>query len=165
LGVTGPEDSYTDWGADFQYDRTIPQFRGDVLSIRGTYIRENSSLVATAGSIPGDTLIQHHLNTFQANAEYHLGDKYSGTIGYFNIDGTPDPNIYPPGPVTGNANNGDPRSAGYIANLSWWPVQNIGLTLQYTGYTRFNGAATNYDGVGRNANSNNTLYLLARFVF
>jgi hypothetical protein len=165
LGVTGPEDGYTDWAADFQYDRTIPQFRGDVLSFRGTYIRENSSLVATAGSITGDTLVQHHLNTVQANAEYHLGDKYSGTIGYFNIDGTPDPNIFPPGPVTGNANNGDPRSAGYIANISWWPVQNIGLTLQYTGYTRFNGAATNYDGAGRNANSNNTLYLLARFVF
>ena len=57
------------------------------------------------------------------------------------------------------------EATGYIANISWWPVQNIGLTLQYTGYTRFNGAATNYDGAGRNANSNNTLYLLARFVF
>ncbi len=49
--------------------------------------------------------------------------------------------------VTGSA-NGDPRSNGFIANLSWWPVQNIGLTCQYTGYTRFNGAATNYDGNG-----------------
>jgi len=143
----------------------MPKLRGDVLSIRGTYIRENSSLVATASTFTNDTLIQHHLNTIQANAEYHLGDKYSGTIGYFNVDGTPDPNIFTPGvPVTGNA-NGDPRSAGYIANISWWPVQNIGLTLQYTGYTRFNGAATNYDGAGRNASSNNTLYLLARFVF
>jgi hypothetical protein len=165
LGVTGLEDGYTDWAVDFQDDLTIPKLRGDVVSIRGTYIRENSSLVATAGGITGDTLIQHHLNTVQANAEYHFGDKYSGTIGYFNVNGTPDPNIFAPGvPVTGNL-NGDPRSAGIIANVSWWPVQNIGLTLQYTGYTRFNGAATNYDGAGRNASSNNTLYLLARFVF
>ncbi len=164
--ITGLEDGYTDWAADFQDDLTIPQLRGDVLSIRGLYIRENSSLLATAASFSGDTLVQHHLNTVQANAEYHLGDKYSGTIGYFNINGTPDPNIFPGSvPVTGNANNGDPRSAGYIANVSWWPVQNIGLTLQYTGYTRFNGAATNYDGAGRNASSNNTLYLVARFVF
>jgi hypothetical protein len=163
-GVTGLEDGFTDWAADFQYDRTIPQFRGDVLSIRGTYIRENSSLLSTFTS-GGASSVQHHLNTLQANAEYHLGDKYSGTIGYFNLDGTPDPLLFPTGPVTGNANNGDPRSAGYIANISWWPVQNIGLTLQYTGYTRFNGAATNYDGSGRNADSNNTLYLLARFVF
>jgi hypothetical protein len=162
--ITGLVDGYTDWAADFQYDRTIPQFRGDVVSFRGTYIRENSSLLATFNN-GGALFVQHHLNTVQANAEYHLGDKYSGTIGYFNIDGTPDPLQFPTGPVTGNANNGDPRSAGYIANISWWPVQNIGLTLQYTGYTRFNGAATNYDGSGRNANSNNALYLLARFVF
>ena len=161
--ITGLEDSYTDWAADFQYDRTIPQFRGDVLSIRGTYIRENSSLVATASSLT-DPLIRHHLNTVQANAEYHFGDKYSGTIGYFNVTGTPDPLLFPAGPVTGNA-NGDPRSNGVIANVSWWPVQNIGLTFQYTGYTRFNGAGTNYDGAGRNAGSNNTIYLLARFVF
>jgi hypothetical protein len=165
-GVTGLEDGYTDWAADFQYDRTIPQFRGDVLSIRGTYIRENSALLATA-SIPvnpGAAFVPHHLNTVQANAEYHFGDKYSGTIGYFNVTGTPDPLLFPAGPVTGNA-NGDPRSNGVIANVSWWPVQNIGLTFQYTGYTRFNGAGTNYDGAGRSAGSNNTIYLLARFVF
>lgn len=163
-GVTGLEDGYTDWAADFQYDRTIPQFRGDVLSIRGTYIRENSSLLATFNNAGAD-FVQHHLNTVQANAEYHLGDKYSGTIGYFNVTGTSDNSLYPGGtPVFGNA-NGDPRSGGYIANVSWWPVQNIGLTLQYTGYTRFNGGGANYDGAGRNAGSNNTLYLLARFVF
>jgi len=167
--VTGLEDSYTDWAADFQYDRIIPQFRGDVLSIRGTYIRENSSLLSTSAA-----LVQHHLNTVQANAEYHFGDKYSATIGYFDVDGTPDFLLYSnattPGdpttvpPVIGSL-NGDPRSNGVIANVSWWPVQNIGLTFQYTGYTRFNGAGTNYDGAGRSAGSNNTLYLVARFVF
>jgi hypothetical protein len=162
--ITGLEDGYTDYAFDFQYDRTIPQFGGDVFSLRGTYIRENSSLVATAASNPGDLLIRHHLNTMQANAEYHFGHKLSGTIGYFNIDGTPDPVLFPAGSVSGSA-NGDPRSNGYIANVSWWPVQNIGLTFQYTGYERFNGGATNYDGSGRNADSNNTVYLVARFVF
>ena len=162
-GITGFEDGYTDWAADFQYDRTIPQFRGDVVSFRGTYIRENSSLLATFNN-GGASFVQHHLNTVQANAEYHLGDKYSATIGYFNVTGTPDPLLFPLAPVTGNV-NGDPRSNGYTANVSWWPVQNIGLTFQYTGYTRFNGAGTNYDGAGRAAGSNNTLYLVARFVF
>jgi len=163
-GITGLEDSYTDWAADFQDDITIPQFRGDVLSIRGTYIRENSSLLATFTNT-GAASVQHHLDTVQANAEYHFGDRYSATMGFFNVTGTSDTGLYAPGtPVSGNA-NGDPHSTGYVANVSWWPVQNIGLTLQYTGYTRFNGAATNYDGAGRNANSNNTLYLLARFVF
>ena len=171
--ITGLEDSYTDWAVDFQYDRTIPRFGGDVLSLRGTYIRENSALVATGVNL-GDPLVRHHLNTLQANAEYHFGNKLSGTIGYFNIDGTPDFLLYSGAsdptdvttvPAVSGSLNGDPRSNGYIANVSWWPVQNVGLTFQYTGYTRFNGAATNYDGAGRNASSNNTVYLVARFVF
>jgi len=172
-GITGLEDAYTDWAVDFQYDRTIPQFRGDVLSIRGTYIRENSSLLSTFTG-GGADVVQHHLNTIQANAEYHFGDKYSATLGYFNVDGTPDFSLYSGAATTGGITtvppvfgsaNGDPRSTGYIANISWWPVQNIGLTAQYTGYTRFNGASMNYDTNGRNASSNNTIYLVARFVF
>jgi len=172
-GITGLEDAYTDWAGDFQYDHIFPQFHGDVLSIRGTYIRENSALLNTFTG-GGADVVQHHLNTIQANAEYHFGDKYSATIGYFNVDGTPDFSLYSgastPGdvttvpPVTGSV-NGDPRSNGFIANLSWWPVQNIGLSAQYTAYTRFNGGNTNYDNNGRNASSNNTIYLVARFVF
>ena len=163
--ITGPEDGYTDWAADFQYDRTIPRFGGDVFSLRGTYIRENSSLLATNMLVPsGASQVQHHLNTVQANAEYHFGDRYSATIGWFNITGTPDALLYAPNPVFGSA-NGDPRGNGYIANISWWPVQNIDLAFQYTGYLRFNGAGTNYDGFGRNAGANNTVYLLARFIF
>jgi hypothetical protein len=144
-----------------------------VVSVRGTYIRENSSLLSTFTS-GGADLVHHHLNTVQANAEYHLGDKYSATFGWFDVNGTPDFTLYSGAmssggittfpAVTGSA-NGDPRSSGYIANLSWWPVQNIGLTCQYTGYTRFNGARLNYDANGRNADSNNTIYLVARFVF
>ena len=173
FAITGLEDSFTDWAFDFQYDRTIPRFGGDVLSFRGTYIRENSALVSTFNS-GGSDFVQHHLNTVQANAEYHFGDKVSGTIGFFNIDGTPDFTLYSGAttsgdpttvpPVTGSL-NGDPRSNGYIANVSYWPVQNIGLTFQYTGYMRFNGGGINYDGSGRTAGSNNTVYLLARFVF
>jgi len=164
-GITGftSQNGYTDWAADFQYDRTIPRFGGDVFSLRGTYIRENSSLAASfAGG--GASLVRHHLNTVQTNAEYHFGNRYAALFGWFAVDGTPDPLLYPTAPVSGSA-NGDPRSNGYIANASWWPVQNIGLTFQYTGYTRFNGAGTNYDGSGRKASGNNTVFLDVRFVF
>jgi hypothetical protein len=162
-GFGGMFDSYTDWAADFQYDHTIPQFGGDVLSIRGTYIRENSSNFEPNES-EGVSLMPNHLNTVQENAEYHFGDRLSATAGFFNVTGTSDPFLFPSGAVSGNA-NGDPHSNGYLANVSWWPVQNIGLTFQYTGYLRFNGAATNYDGAGRSAGANNTVYLLARFIF
>jgi hypothetical protein len=157
----GPQDSYTDVAVDTQIDRTL--FRTDVLSFRGTYIHENSDLLASAqAGIAG--FGSHHLNTFMANAEYHFGNRYTGTLGVFNTGGTVDPVLYAPGAVSGSA-NGDPRGAGYILNFSYWPWQNLQLAAQYTGYSRFNGGSTNYDGSGRNASANNTVYLDARFVF
>jgi len=161
--ITGLEDGYTDWAADFQFDHTIPQWKNDVLSIRGTYIRENSSLVASFTNGAAD-LVGHHLNTVQGEAEYHFGNRVSTTAGLFSVTGTADPTLYPTGPVTGNL-NGSPASRGYILSVAWWPQQNIGLTAQYTGYTRFNGGSTSYDAAGRNADGNNSIYLMARFVF
>jgi hypothetical protein len=161
--VTGLMDGYTDFAGDFQYDRTIPQFKNDVLSIRGTYIRENSSLLATVAA-GGAAQIGHHLNTAQANVEYHFGTKLSGAAGFFDITGTRDALLFASAPVAGSA-SGSPQSNGYILNVSWWPEQNVDLAFQYTGYLRFNGAKLNYDGAGRDATANNTVFLLARFVF
>ncbi|MGA8064867.1 MAG: hypothetical protein WB951_21895 [Candidatus Sulfotelmatobacter sp.] len=160
-GITGPEDEYTDFAFDTQIDRTL--FRTDVLSFRGTYIHENSDLLASvAQSVT--PLGSHHLNTILANAEYHFGNRYTGTFGWFDTGGTVDPALYAPAAVSGSA-NGDPRGAGYIANFSYWPWQNLQLAAQYTGYTRFNGGTTNYDGSGRNASANNTIYLDAKIIF
>ncbi len=158
--IIGPEDTYTDYGFDFQYDRVLGK---DVLSLRGTYIRENSALAASlADGAAG--FLNHHLNTFNANAEYHFGNRYSTAFGWFTTTGTSDPLLYPQSGVTGNA-NGNPQSAGYILNFSVWPTQNLDLAAQYVGYTRFNGAAINYDAAGRDATGNNAIYLLARFIF
>jgi hypothetical protein len=159
--VSGPEDVYTDWAVDTQVDQTF--FRTDVLSLRGTYIRESSNLAASAAAgtaLPGG----HHLKTFVANAEYHLGTRYTGTFGWFDTEGTVDPTLYSPGSLTGSA-NGNPKSTGYIVNVSYWPWQNLQAALQYTAFTRFNGGTTNYDGSGRSASANNTLYLDLKFLF
>ncbi len=158
--ITGLKDSYTDAAADFQYDRTLGK---DVFSLRGTYIRENSALLASL-SAGGAEQIRHHLNAFNTNAEYHFGNRYSTAFGWFTTTGTRDPILFPQAAIAGSG-NGSPNSSGYIANFSVWPIQNLDLAVQYTGYTRFNGAAKNYDAAGRNANGNNTVYLLARFVF
>jgi hypothetical protein len=162
-GVTGPEDEYTDYAFDTQIDRTL--FRTDVLSFRGTYIRENSDLLSSYLVQGGAGFGPHDLNTVMANAEYHIGNKYTGTFGWFDTTGTSDTTLYAPNvPVSGNY-NGNPSGAGYIANISFWPWQNLQLAAQYTGYTRFNGAQNNYDGAGRNASANNTVYLDARIFF
>jgi hypothetical protein len=76
----------------------------------------------------------------------------------------PDPILFASNPVSGSA-SGSPATRGYIANVSWWPQQNIELAAQYTGYTRFNGTGTNYDGFGRKASANNSTYLVVFFVF
>jgi hypothetical protein len=39
------------------------------------------------------------------------------------------------------------------------------FSLQYTIYDRFNGAGSNYDGFGRDASDNNTLYFLVWLMF
>jgi hypothetical protein len=159
--IAGLEDGYTDVAIDTQIDRTL--FRHDVLSLRGTYIHESSDLAASfAAGAASQTA--NHLNTFMANAEYHFGNRLTGTFGWFDTSGTADPLLYPSGTVSGFA-NGNPRGAGYILNVSYWPWQNLQLAAQYTGYTRFNGGSTNYDGSGRNASGNNTVYLDAKFIF
>ncbi len=159
--VVGPEDDYTDYAFDTQLDQSL--FRTDVLSFRGDFIHENSDLLA---SLSQGLASQggHHLNTGTVNAEYHLGDKYTGTFQWFETSGTADPLRYSPAPLTGSA-NGNPRSAGYILNFSYWPWQNLQISPQYTAYTRFNGGSTNYDGSGRNASANNTFYLDVKFLF
>ena len=70
--------------------------------------------------------------------------------------------------------NGDParRLAGRLATANEiafirheygfdkpLPIQYVRLMLQYTGYSKFNGASSNYDGAGRSASDNNTLFL------
>jgi hypothetical protein len=161
-GITGAEDTYTDYAFDTQLDQTIR--RTDVLSLRATFIRENSDLTATAAALQSP-IVTHHLDTLLANAEYHFGNRVTTTLGWFNTSGTADGALYP---VTGDlagSFNGDPKSNGYIFSASYWPWQNLQLGAQYTAYTRFNGAGTNYDGNGRNASDNNTFYLVARFLF
>jgi len=160
-GITGLEDEYTDVGVDTQIDRTL--FRKDVLSLRGTYIHESSDLLASFVAAAAAQRL-HHLNTVMVNAEYHFGNRVSGTFGWFDTSGTGDALLFAPAAVTGFA-NASPRSAGYLANISYWPWQNLQLAAQYTGYTRFNGGATNYDGSGRSASANNTIYLDAKFIF
>jgi len=159
--VSGIEDRFTDWAVDLQYDRIV--LVRDVLSVRATYVRESSSLDATFGQ-GGAAQPAHHLSLFTANVGYHFGNVFSVTAGVQDVTGTVDALLWAPTAVTGSA-TGSPNSTAYIGNLSWWPIQNLQIAAQYTAYTRFNGSATNYDGSGRNASDNNTIYLLARFIF
>jgi hypothetical protein len=155
LALRGPVDRYTDTAGDVQY-----QFLGDehLFTFLATYIHENqrlnSSFANALATNSSDTL-----NTSKATAEYSYQRTIGGALGVFSTSGSADALLYPSGSVTGNA-NGSPNSRGYIAEVNFLPWLNTKLQLQYVGYSKFNGAATNYSAIGRNASGNNTLYLL-----
>ena len=152
--VAGATDRYADPSFDFQFERP---FGPNSLDIHGAYTYEKSNLGATvlAGGASSPNI---HINAAKIDTTYHWKNKYSATGGFFSTTGTADALLYAPAATTGS-NNGSPNSQGYIAQIAYWPVQNIDLNLNYTGYTKFNGARTNYDGAMRDAHDNNTLYM------
>jgi hypothetical protein len=152
--VTGPEDRYVDPSFDFQFERP---FGANLLDVHGTYIYEKSNLGATYLA-QGATTAANHLDTFKLDSTYHWKNRFTATGAFFSTSGNNDPLLYAPAPLTGS-NNGSPNTRGYTAQFAFWPVQNIDLSLNYTGYSEFNGAGTNYDGANRNASDNNTLYV------
>jgi hypothetical protein len=152
--VSGTKDHYFDSAADFQYSRPVGVNQWDV---HGTYIRENTDLDATYAA-GGATAPHPHLNTWKMDTVFHWMSRYSVTAAGFSTTGTADPLLYAPAAVSGSY-NGSPATSGYTVQFAYWPVQNLDLNVNYTGYRRFNGASTNYDGSNRNASDNNSLYM------
>jgi hypothetical protein len=156
--VSGPTDTYTDPAFDFTVQRP---FGANALTLHGTYIHESSDMEATYQQ-GGVAMPKHTLDEGRINATYYWGSKYNVTGQFFTLVGSDDPVLYAPAAVTGS-NNASPDTTGYIIQGSYWPVQNIDFTLAYDGFTKFNGAGTNYDGSGRNASDNNTVYAAVWF--
>jgi hypothetical protein len=152
--VSGAEDKYVDPSFDFQYERP---FGANLLDVHGTYIYEKSNLDATYVA-QGASTAANHLNTLKLDSTYHWTNKFTATGAIFATTGNSDPLLYAPAPLTGSS-NGEPNTTGYTAQFAFWPVQNIDLNLNYTGYLKFNGASSNYDGANRNASDNNTVYV------
>ncbi len=153
--LAGPTDRFTDTAVDAQY-----QFIGEdhLFTVLATYIRERQKLDASLI----DAFAQNGtntLNTGKLTGEYYYRRTIGGALGVFDITGSADPLLYPQAVAVGSLTN-NPGSRGEIAEVNYLPWLNTKLQLQYTRYDRFNGAARNYDGAGRNASDNDTLYLL-----
>ena len=153
--VSGPTDRYVDSAFDFQFQRQAGE--DDELDAHGTYIHEKSNLGATFNT-GGAAVASHHLDTFKADLVYHWSSRYSVAGQFFSVGGPADPVLYAAAPLTGSY-NGSPGTNGFTAQFAYWPIQNINLNVNYTGYTKFNGASTNYDGANRTASDNNTVYV------
>jgi hypothetical protein len=118
-------------------------------------------------------------HVLRAKLTYVYQACYGGSVGLFNLSGntntalqsagydpatltiTSDPSAQAPSTrVTGNL-SGNPGTRGATLEAFWTPLQYLRLGVQYTAYDRFNGASHNYDGFGRNAADNNSLFLYA----
>jgi hypothetical protein len=116
-------------------------------------------------------------NVMRAKLTYVYQARYGGSLGFFNLTGstntanqssgydpvtltiTSDPTASVPSTrVSGNL-SGNPATRGWTYEAFWTPVQYLRIGAQYTAYTRYNGASSNYDGFGRNARDNNSLFL------
>ncbi|RZU47820.1 hypothetical protein EV700_0787 [Fluviicoccus keumensis] len=155
---------YRDLGVDAAW-----QFLGTrrhICTISGSYIHEKQTLDASfaAGDSANPTATLNQLNI---NTSYTFDQTYGLTLGAFRTTGSEDTGLYAPAADTGS-NNGKPDTQGYTVQTDWtpwgkessWgsPWANVRVGLQYTNYTKFNGGSTNYDGSGRDAKDNNTLF-------
>jgi hypothetical protein len=165
------QNRYTDLGFDAVYQYTAQDHHS--LTVQAAYIHENQNLTATFNA-GGSDRTGERLNTFKLDASFVYLQTWGISGQYFDTTGTTDATLYSPGDVSGSA-NGSPDSRGYIVQLeyvplgkmmSWGrPYLNVRLGLQYTGYLKFNGGTSNYDGSGRSASENNSLFLFYWLLF
>jgi hypothetical protein len=161
-GVSGLTDRYVDLAGDLQFER---QIRTGALVVRSTYIHESQQLDALAsGDTPGAANLHNWLNEFRANASYMPSTRLNFSLGYFNTSGSRDALLYPSDPLSGSA-NGRPDASGVLGEFDFNAWQNVRLGVQYVAYGKFNGASQSYDGTGRNASDNNTVYLFTWLAF
>jgi hypothetical protein len=156
----GPVNSYRDVGIDASY-QYIGKGRHSFAAYT-SFIREDQTrgdLLANGGA---DNL-SGRLYEFRLNGSYYYDQTYGLTVGRFSTRGTPDATRY------SFSATGSPDTSGTVFQIDWtpwgkaasWarPYANARLGLQYTVYDRFDGSGTNYDGSGRNAGDNNTLFM------
>jgi hypothetical protein len=161
--TSGPTDRFTDYAFDAQYEYIA---NPHMFTFRTTWIHEKQDWDA---SFPmGNTMNpSDNLETWKINASYFYRSNFGtlgGSVGYFSTTGDTDAVLYSPAAVSGS-NNGSPESKGFILQADYLLKEKYKFSLQYAIYDRFNGAGTNYDGFGRDASDNNTLYFLVWLMF
>ncbi len=156
-------DKYTDLAMDASYQQPLDD--NHLLSMHAIYIHEkqtlDSSFLSGLSSNRNNTLEQARVD-----ASYEFGHRGQISLGYFNTWGDSDPTFYATSPgAVDNSASGSPDSAAFLAEADYLPWDNTKFSIQYTGYTKFNGDSNNYNGNGRSASDNNTLYLNTWFMW
>ncbi|SFI79200.1 cytochrome C [Nitrosomonas sp. Nm34] len=165
-------DQFTDFGFDITYQYLANPTH--IFELNATYIHEERDLKASAAL--GLAEKKHgSLDVVKLRGAYTFLQTYSLNLGYVQNAGTSDNIIYAAeDPISGSM-AGRPNSQAFMAEVSYTPfgkstsllstLANLRLAALYTHYFRFNGGNTNYDGFGRNAAGNDSIYLNAWLAF
>ncbi len=180
LDPTGSTNNYRDTGIDAQYQYLLDPH---ALTVTASYIRERVNYAdSVAGQFhpldPDGTLglpltnSSDTLRMFRAKASYVYYARYGGGLSFFDISGSSNAALQtsafdPSNPGTlldgsqsvSGSLSGSPATRAWTGEIFWLPVQYARVGLQYTMFDKFNGGRSNYDGFGRNARDNNTVFL------
>ncbi len=149
--------------AQFAYMRNHTRYSAAQAGADAAFYQPGGSVLLAPGNA-SDTN-----RTLRAKLTYVYQAKYGGSVGAFRLTGSRNTANqsagYDVGGVltrtdgVGSNLSGNPGTEGWTLEAFWTPMQYMRLGAQYTAYGRFNGATHNYDGFGRNARDNNTLFL------
>lgn len=151
---------------DVAYDAHYHYLEGNHSASAGLNVineqKDWSSAVQAAGmtSNASDTL-----KTIRVDFHYYYRQKWGGGLQYFKTTGSSNDSFYNNGDALMGSATGSPNSKGWLTELNYFPIENVKLAMRYTSYQQFNGASVNYNGNGRNAADNNSVYLLAWIMF
>jgi len=133
--------------------------------------------VDAAGNPLANTNAVDTTRLLRAKLTYVYQARYGGSLSFFNLTGstntanqssgydpgtltiTSDPAAVAPSVRVTGSLPGNPGARGWTYEAFWTPTQYLRIGAQYTAYGRYNGASQNYDGFGRNARDNNSLFL------
>ena len=163
-GTTSDSDRYNDYGLDSTYQFTDGGQHS--VDVHLTWIHEDRDLDASFAT-EHSAAIANNLDTVLADLSYAIRQTWVASAGVFDTNGSTNRVLFAPAPVFGSA-SGSPASRGYTLQLECVPFGkadsfaspwvNVRVGLQYIGYLRFNGGSSNYDGFGRTASDNNSLF-------
>ncbi len=155
-------DRYDDVGIDASYETDLNS--GDALTISAGWMHERQRLESSLASGAAER-DRHALDSTNISASYYFAGNWGLNAAWFSRSGTHDPLWYP------DSSRASPGACGETLQADWTPFgkadswkqpwANLRLGVQYTHYNRFNGSASNYDGNGRNASDNDTLFVFA----
>jgi len=151
----------------------------NVFTIDGFYDYEDQQLNGSSSILNPNYASSHvanRLSEYREWATYYFKETYGATVEFDKIWGNRNQLLYNTGADDASGSiKGSPNSTSFTFEADWvpfgkpdsflHPFLNWKLGLQYTLYTQFNGSGKNYDGFGRNASDNNTVFLFLWTVF